>query len=153
MLERVWRKGNRLTLLVEMQTNTATMEMLFFGILHSNAYIFPFLLCLSLLFFSQLCLTLCDPMAPGALWSRRHDPAPRRHPCRSLGWSPAPHSLGAGLALEVPGEPWFGGLGEVAELYKSAWGLGASVPKALCKSDTPERPCAGLSPVCSSRAG
>ena len=28
--------------------------LLFFGILHSNGYIFPFLLCLSLLFFSQL---------------------------------------------------------------------------------------------------
>ena len=26
MLERVWRKGNPLTLLVEMQTSTATME-------------------------------------------------------------------------------------------------------------------------------
>ena len=26
MLERVWRKGNTLTLLVGMQTNTATME-------------------------------------------------------------------------------------------------------------------------------
>ena len=26
MLERVWRKGNRLTLLVGMQTSTATME-------------------------------------------------------------------------------------------------------------------------------
>ena len=26
MLERVWRKGNALTLLVGMQTNTATME-------------------------------------------------------------------------------------------------------------------------------
>ena len=26
MLERVWRKGNPLTLLVGMQTNTATME-------------------------------------------------------------------------------------------------------------------------------
>ena len=30
------------------------LSMLFFGILHSNRYIFPFLLCLSLLFSSQL---------------------------------------------------------------------------------------------------
>ena len=29
-------------------------EVLFFGTLHSNGYIFPFLLCLLLLFFSQL---------------------------------------------------------------------------------------------------
>ena len=29
--------------------------LLFFGTLHSDAYIFPFLLCFSLLFFSQLC--------------------------------------------------------------------------------------------------
>ena len=32
--------------------------MLFFGILHSNGYIFPFLRCLSLLFFSQLFVRL-----------------------------------------------------------------------------------------------
>ena len=31
--------------------------LLFFGTLHSDAYIFPFLLCFSLLFFSQLSLT------------------------------------------------------------------------------------------------
>ena len=30
------------------------LSLLFFGTLHSNGYIFPFLLCLSLLFFSQL---------------------------------------------------------------------------------------------------
>ena len=30
------------------------LSLLFFGILHSDAYIFPFLLCFSLLFFSQL---------------------------------------------------------------------------------------------------
>ena len=30
------------------------ISLLFFGTLHSDAYIFPFLLCLSLLFFSQL---------------------------------------------------------------------------------------------------
>lgn len=59
-------------------------------------------------------------LPPGDLWSRRHDPVPRLHPCRSLGWSPGPHSLGAGLDLEVQGEPWFGSLGEVAELYKRA---------------------------------
>ena len=58
------------------------LSLLFFGTLHSSGYIFPFLFCFSLLFFSQLfvrpaqtpfcffqfssvtqsCLTLCDPM-------------------------------------------------------------------------------------------
>ena len=33
------------------------LSLLFFGTLHSNGYIFPFLLCLSLLFFSQLFVT------------------------------------------------------------------------------------------------
>ena len=38
--------------------------MLFFGTLHSNGYIFPFLLCLSVQLSSvtQSCLTLCNPM-------------------------------------------------------------------------------------------
>ena len=34
------------------------LSLLFFGTLHSNGYIFPFLLCLSLLFFSQLFVRL-----------------------------------------------------------------------------------------------
>ena len=75
--------------------------MLFFGILHSDAYIFPFLLCFSLLFFSQLfvrllaqaavtgafCVGGCptseirdrgweDPM-PKRRWPRRVTPRPR----------------------------------------------------------------------------
>ena len=32
----------------------SSLSLLFFGTLHSNGYIFPFLLCLLLLFFSQL---------------------------------------------------------------------------------------------------
>ena len=34
--------------------NTFYLSLLFFGTLHSDGYMFPFLLCLSLLFFSQL---------------------------------------------------------------------------------------------------
>ena len=36
------------------------LSLLFFGILHSNGYTFPFLLCFSLLFFSQLCKASSD---------------------------------------------------------------------------------------------
>ena len=49
MLERVWRKGNPLTLLVGMQTNTATME---------NSVAAAAAAAKSL----QLCPTLCDPI-------------------------------------------------------------------------------------------
>ena len=51
--------------------------LLFFGILHSNGYIFPFLLCLLLLFFSQLFVKLpqaillpfCISFSCGWSWS------------------------------------------------------------------------------------
>ena len=58
------------------------LSLLYFGTLHSDAYIFPFLHCFLLPFFSQLCPTLCDPIdgsppvfpIPGILqeehWSR-----------------------------------------------------------------------------------
>ena len=49
MLERVWRKGNPLTLLVGMQTSTATME---------NSVAAAAAAAKSL----QLCPTLCDPI-------------------------------------------------------------------------------------------
>ena len=39
---------------VEMTAAKGNLSLLFFGALHSNGYIFPFLLCFSLLFFSQL---------------------------------------------------------------------------------------------------
>ena len=43
------------------------ISLLFFGTLHSNGYIFPFLLCLSLLFFSQLFVRLRrQPFCPFA---------------------------------------------------------------------------------------
>ena len=53
------------------------LSLLFFGTLHSNGYIFPFLLCFSLLFFSQLfvrppqtpILLLCISFPCGWSWS------------------------------------------------------------------------------------
>ena len=53
------------------------LSLLFFGILHSNEYIFPFLLCFSLLFFSQLfvrppqttILPFCTSFSWGWSWS------------------------------------------------------------------------------------
>ena len=53
------------------------LSLLFFGTLHSNGYIFPFLLCLSLLFFSQLLvrppqttiLPFCISFSWGWSWS------------------------------------------------------------------------------------
>ena len=53
------------------------LSLLFFGTLHSNGYIFPFLLCVSLLFFSQLfvrplqtaILLFCISFSWGWSWS------------------------------------------------------------------------------------
>ena len=53
------------------------LSLLFFGTLHSNGYIFPFLLCFSLLFFSQLfvrppqtaILLFCISFSWGLSWS------------------------------------------------------------------------------------
>ena len=55
----------------------AYLSLLFFGTLHSDAYIFPFLLCFSLLFFSQLfvrppqtaILLFCISLPWGWSWS------------------------------------------------------------------------------------
>ena len=52
------------------------LSLLFFGTLHSNGYVFPFLLCLSLLFFSQLfvsppqtaILSVCISFSWGWFW-------------------------------------------------------------------------------------
>ena len=65
MLERVWRKGNPLTLLMGMQTSTATME---------NSVAAAAAAAKS----HQSCLTLCDPtdgsptgsLVPGILQAR-----------------------------------------------------------------------------------
>ena len=56
------------------------LSVVFFGILHSNGYIFPFLLCLSLLFFPQLfvrppqttILPFCISFSWGWSWSLAH---------------------------------------------------------------------------------
>lgn len=88
--------------------------------------------------------SLAPTLIPEDLWSRRQDRVPRLHPCRYLGWSPSQHLLGAGLDLEVQGEPWFRGLGEVTELYERAWGLGMSFSKALCKPLHPRKAVWGL---------
>ena len=85
--------------------------------------------------------SLVPTLGPEELWSRRHNPAPRLHPHRSLGWSPGQHSLGAGLDPNVQGKPWFGSLGEVSELYKRAWDLGTSF---LCKPLHPRKAVWGL---------
>ena len=52
------------------------LSLLFFGTLHSNGYIFPFLLCLSLLFFSAICKApqtsvfhFCTSFSWGWCWS------------------------------------------------------------------------------------
>ena len=41
-------------LCIDCRGRLSSLSLLFFGTLHSNGYIFPFLLCFSLLFFSQL---------------------------------------------------------------------------------------------------
>lgn len=88
--------------------------------------------------------SLVPTLGPEDLWSRRHNPAPRLHPHRCSGRSPGQHSLGAGLDPEVQGKPWFGSLGEVAELYERAWGVGTSFPKAPCKLLHPRKAVWGL---------
>ena len=58
------------------------LSLLFFGSLHSNRYIFPFLLCLSLLFFSQLFvrlpLTTILPLCISFSWEWSWSPPPVR---------------------------------------------------------------------------
>lgn len=97
--------------------------------------------------------SLVPTLGPEELWSRWHNPAPRLHPHRSLGWSPGQHSLGAGLDPKVQGKPWFGSLGEISELSKRAWELGTSFPKALCKPLHPRKAMWGLVSSVFLRAG
>ena len=62
---------------IDHQGSLSYLSLLFFGTLHSNGYIFPFLLCLSLLFFSQLfarppqttILPFCISFSWGWSWS------------------------------------------------------------------------------------
>ena len=55
MLERVWRKGNPLTLLMGMQTSTATMENSVAAAAAAKSH--------------QSCLSLCDPIDSSPLGS------------------------------------------------------------------------------------
>ena len=62
---------------ISLHWSLSYLSLLFFGTLHSNEYIFPFLLCLSLLFFSQLfvkppqtaILLFCISLSWGWSWS------------------------------------------------------------------------------------